>query len=154
MSNVNDAFPSNYLKASDIKGGEPVVTIDHVAFEAVGRQREMKAVLYFQGKEKGVVLNKTNATKITQLTGSPETDDWIGMRIRLYVTETEFGGETVECIRIKAAPTTGRTNAAPKPPPPPADSDPLTDDDIPFAWVVPFIAPIAGALLALHHFTV
>ena len=25
MGNINDAFPSNYLKASDIKGVEPVV---------------------------------------------------------------------------------------------------------------------------------
>lgn len=128
MGNINDAFPSNYLKASDLKGAEPVVTIDHVAFEPVGRQREMKAVLYFAGKDKGLVLNKTNATKITQITGSPETDDWAGMRIKLYPTETEFAGESVECIRIKAAPSNGRP-AAPPPPPP---SEPLTDDDIPF----------------------
>lgn len=127
MGNINDAFPSNYLKASDLKGNEPVVTIERVAFEPVGRQREMKAVLYFAGKEKGLVLNKTNATKITQLTGSPETDDWAGMRIKLYPTETEFGGESVECIRIKAA-SNGRP-VAPPPPPPPSDD---TDDEIPF----------------------
>lgn len=131
MSNIQDAFPSNYLKASDIRGAEPVVTIDHVAFEPVGRQREMKAVLYFKGKDKGLVLNKTNATKITSLTGSPETDDWTGMRIKLYATETEFGGETVECVRIKAAPasSTGRPE---KPKPAPPVEDPLTEEDIPF----------------------
>lgn len=130
MGNINDAFPSNYLKASDIKGAEPVVTIDHVAFEPVGRQREMKAVLYFAGKDKGLVLNKTNATKISQLTGSPETDDWTGMRIKLYATETEFGGETVECVRIKAAPPNGnRPAAAPKPKPAPV-REPGSDDEL------------------------
>ncbi len=134
MPNINDAFPSNYLKASDIRGSEPVVTIDHVAFEPVGRQKEMKAVVYFKGKEKGVVLNKTNATKITQLSGSPNTEDWDGVRVRLYATETEFGGETVECIRIKPAPPVAQARQAAPPPPPPSDDDAgnLTDDDIPF----------------------
>lgn len=126
---IRHEFPSKYLKASDLGVNQPVVVIDHVEREKVGRGQDTKPVLYFAGKEKGMVLNKTNATKITQLTGSPETDDWGGMRIKLFATETEFGGETVECIRIKAAPPNGRP-AAPPPPPPP--SDPLTDDDIPF----------------------
>lgn len=137
MPSINDAFPSNYLKASDIRNVEPVVTIDHVAFEPVGKTKEMKAVVYFKGKDKGVILNKTNATKITQLAGSDQTEDWEGVRIKLFATTTEFGGETVECIRIKAAPNVARTTAAPPapvaPPPPPAvEEEPLTDSDIPF----------------------
>lgn len=135
MPNINDAFPSNYLKASDIRGNEPVVTIDRVEYEPVGRQREMKAIVYFAGKEKGVVLNKTNATKIVQLTGSAMTEDWRGFRIKLFATETEFGGETVECIRVKAAPPAPRTAALPPVAPPPAPIDhtaPVTEDDIPF----------------------
>lgn len=133
MPSINEAFPSNYLKASDIKGAEPIVTIDHVAFEPVGRTREMKAVIYFKGKEKGLVLNKTNATKITQLAGSDLTENWDGVRVKLFATETEYAGDTVECIRIKPAPAAGRAAAAPPPPPPPpASEEPLTDDDIPF----------------------
>lgn len=31
-------------------------------------------------------------------------------------------------------------------------SQTLTDDDIPFSWVLPLLAPIAGALLAAHAF--
>jgi hypothetical protein len=142
MPNINDAFPSNYLKASDLKGSTPIVTIDHVAFEPVGRNKEMKAVCYFKGKEKGLVLNKTNGTKIAQLSGSPQTEDWEGVRILLYATETEFAGESVECIRIKPVPAAqngqqARRQGAPQaPPPPPSEpADPLpdlTDDDIPF----------------------
>ncbi len=134
MGSINEAFPSNYLKASDIKGAEPIVAIDRVAFEPVGRQREMKAVLYFKGKEKGLVLNKTNATKITQLAGTDMTEDWDGVRIKLFATETEYAGDTVECIRIKAAPANGNRQAVapPPPPPPPVDQPDLTDDDIPF----------------------
>lgn len=131
MPNINDSFPSNYLKASDIRGVEPVVTIDHVGFEPVGRTKEMKAVVYFKGKEKGLVLNKTNATKISTLSGSPQTEDWEGVRVKLFATETEFAGEMTECIRIKPAPN-GRAAAPPPPPPPVATGPEVTEDDIPF----------------------
>jgi hypothetical protein len=139
--NINESFPSNYLKASDLGDSSPIVTIERVEHEPVGRDREMKAVLYFAGKEKGVVLNKTNAKKITDLVGSPETDDWSGFKIRLFATTTEFGGETVECIRVKAAgPTNGNGHGGTKPAParrpvdtvPPVNAPELTDDDIPF----------------------
>ena len=134
--NINDAFPSNYLKASDIQGKEPLVTIDRVVFEPVGRKREMKAVIYFKGKDKGVVLNKTNANKIVEITGSAITEEWDGAQIRLYATETEFAGETVDCIRVKPANGSKMPRMTPKPAPPPVvdydHGEPVTDDDIPF----------------------
>lgn len=146
MSNINDAFPSKYIKASDLRGGQPTVTIDHVAFEQVGRERESKPVVYFRGKEKGLVLNKTNANKITSLLGTAETEAWEGRQIRLYGTEVEFGGETVEGIRVKAAapppPNGGSRQAAPpsarrepEAPPPTDDAYPADtskDEDCPF----------------------
>jgi hypothetical protein len=139
VPNINESFPSNYLKASDLKGVSAIVTIDHVGFEPVGRNREMKAVVFFKGKEKGLVLNKTNATKITQLAGSPHTEDWEGTRLLLYGTETEFAGETVECIRIKPAPIVQQRQpvpatgpAAPAPPDPEPEPQVVEADDIPF----------------------
>lgn len=128
MPHIDSVFPSNYLKAGDLNGAAPVVTIDRLEVEPIGRNKEMKPVLYFEGKEKGLVLNKTNATKIAQLTGSKDTDEWAGCRIRIYATETEFGGETVECIRIKPAGGEQRQQRRPEPEPV-AD---LSDDDIPF----------------------
>ncbi len=113
MPNINDAFPSNYLKASDLKGQQPVVTIDRVEFEPVGRDKEMKPILYFVGKEKGMVLNKTNANNIKNLAGSPNTEDWSGFSIRLFATHVEFAGEQVEAIRIKAAGVAARPAARP-----------------------------------------
>jgi hypothetical protein len=132
--NIDSAFPSNYLKASDLGDGQPVVTIDRVEIEAVGRSKEMKPVVYFKGKEKGLVLNKTNGNKIAQITGSKDTDDWHGCQIKLYATETEFGGETVECIRIKPAvgvKTPKVTTPKVEQPAAVAEAE-LTDDDIPF----------------------
>jgi hypothetical protein len=90
----------------------------------------MTPVVYFRGKDKGVVLNKTNGNKIAALVGSKDTEDWAGCQIRLYATETEFGGETVECIRVKAA---GAVSTKPKPPKPEvAPVEEVMDDEIPF----------------------
>jgi hypothetical protein len=138
MPNINDAFPSNYLKASDLKNSQVVVTIDRVEFEPVGRDREMKAVIYFVNKTKGVILNKTNARKITEITGSALTEDWTGHAIQLYPTETEFGGETVECIRIRPVAKPKMSRMTPLPPPPPVVAESngaamdIADDEIPF----------------------
>lgn len=131
MPNINDAFPSNYLKAADLKGRSIVVTIDRVEMEPVGQNKEMKPVMYFVGKEKGMVLNKTNANKIMQLTESPVTEEWKGRSILLYPTETSFQGEMVDCIRIKGAPV-GAKQPKPAPPPPDPVHVEITDEDIPF----------------------
>lgn len=136
MPNINDAFPSNYLKASDLQGREVVVTITKVVFEAVGREKEMKAVIYFEGKQKGVVLNKTNAKKIIEISGSAITEEWAGVQIKIYPTETEFGGETVDCIRIKPVGKSAMSRMTPHQPPPlppmSVHSEPVDEDEIPF----------------------
>ena len=59
---INSAFPSNYLKAADLRGGRVTVAIDSVVIENIGD--EDKPIVYFQGKEKGLVLNKTNANMV------------------------------------------------------------------------------------------
>lgn len=144
--NIHDAFPSNYLKASDLGEAQPMVQIDRVEMEPVGRDKEMKPIVYFKGKQKGLVLNKTNSKKIAEIASSPDTEDWVGVSVKLFATETEFAGETVECIRIKAAKP--KANGAARPaarrtapqPPPAADEDDssfadqaaITEDEIPF----------------------
>lgn len=132
MANINDAFPSNYLKASDLKGRAIVVEIDRVDFEPVGQKKEMKPIVYFAGKDKGLVLNKTNATKIVALTGYDDTDEWGGCSIVIYPTETSFQGDMVDCIRVKAAPARPVSTRQQPEPEPEAVPEPLTDDDIPF----------------------
>ena len=130
--NINSAFPSNYIKASDLNDSSIIVTIREVKVEQVGRDKDTKMVLYFQGKEKGMVLNKTNARKIAEIAGSQDTDDWQGTAIMIYPTETEFAGETVECIRVK--PPSQAKKKQPKAEPEPefvAAREP-GDDDIEF----------------------
>jgi hypothetical protein len=100
--NMNDLFPSKFLKAADLKGHEPVVTIARVELEPMGRTRELKGVVYFVGKAKGLKLNKTNATSIQQIAGSADTDRWTGRTVTLFATVADFGGQTYDVVRIKA----------------------------------------------------
>jgi len=152
VPNIQDFFPSRYLKASDLRGREPVLIIKAVKYEAVGQAKQMKAVVYFERVEKGLVLNKTNANRITQISGSGVTEEWIGVSIKLFATQVEFQGELTDAIRIRP-PQPSRTNPlrpAPIPPEAPAQLDSMmpssdafsdagiesaretTDDDIPF----------------------
>jgi len=103
--NVNDFYQneSKWLKASDLKrDGKPVkaeVTIDRP--EVVEFKDGTKKIgLFFAGREKGLVLNKTNANLIAEQYGQ-NMDDWRGKKIKIYPTTTDFGGERVECIRVE-----------------------------------------------------
>ena len=118
--NIDSAFPSKYLKASDIGENQPVVTIDRIAVEPVGRDQEMKPIVYFVGKTKGIVLNKTNAKLISNIAKSEDTDDWTGIKVRLIATEVEFQGDLVMSLRVreikkatKAAPEGAASTEAP-----------------------------------------
>lgn len=97
--NIDQAFPTKYLAAHDLSGRDVTVQIASVALEEVG-QGDTKPVVYFQGANKGLVLNKTNAHRIADMYGV-ETDNWRGKPITLYPSETDFQGKTVPCIRIR-----------------------------------------------------
>lgn len=100
--NIDTAFPSKYLKASDLPEGAPLpFVIADITTEEIGKEKQVKPVIYFRGQEKGFVANKTNCNTIAKVLGSRDTDDWKGKTIRLYSTEVEFGGEMVESIRVK-----------------------------------------------------
>jgi hypothetical protein len=122
--NINGAFPSNYLKAADLAGRRALVTISHVKMEDIGDDH--KPVLYFQGKEKGMVLNRTNANMIAEITNEEETERWAGKAIVLFSTKVDFQGRRVDAIRVDR-PANGQV--AP-PPPPPITTTEL--DDVPF----------------------
>lgn len=99
MVNMNDAFPSKHLSAADLNGAEPTVQIRSCEMEKVGD--DQRPVVYFQGKEKGLVLNKTNATAISALYG-PESGSWAGQSVVLFTIWTEYQGKPVQGLRVRA----------------------------------------------------
>lgn len=125
---LNEAFPSNFLKAEDLAGRTVPCTIAAAEMEELGqgRDKETKLVLSFAGKEKKLVCNKTNASAIAKLHGD-DTDLWIGKVINLVPREVEYQGDTVWAIRI-ATPAPG-TTAARKPAPKPVSKAEPSDND-------------------------
>jgi hypothetical protein len=139
--NINESFPSKYLKASDIPEEGQTVIIVRVDMEEVGKDKEVRPVLFFEGEEKGIILNKTNATNISKLYGY-ETDDWSGKKVQLGTAWVDFQGQSVEAIRIYP-PKRSSANAPLGQRQPPdqhredkpagaRDFAPLDDDSIPF----------------------
>lgn len=106
--NINDAFPSKYLRESDLGGNEVIVTMAHVSMEVLGQEK--LPVVYFVGKDKGLVLNKTNGNTIADLYG-PETDAWPNKPITLFPTHTEYQGKMTPCIRVKPSKPTQNGSA-------------------------------------------
>lgn len=132
--NIHQAFPSNYLKSSDLEGKPALMKMERVEIETLGQGRdaEQKPVLYFKSSSagldlnKGLVLNKTNTATISDLYGH-ETDDWNGKDIVIFETDVEFQGKRTPAIRIRA-PKKSAEAAKPKPEP----TRELVDDEIPF----------------------
>lgn len=134
---IGTAFPSDYLRAGDLNGKAVRVTIESVTVEKIGD--DQKPVLHFVGKDKTLVLNKTNANRIVEATGSDETDDWEGWSIVLYPCKVDYQGKRVDAIRVddrpgatkSPTPTTSRATAFVEEEPP-SDAPDITDDDITF----------------------
>lgn len=144
---IRTAFPSKYLKAADLQGEAVKVKIRDVTMEDLGDDR--KPVAYFENKEKGLVLNKTNGEAIAADCGW-NTDTWIGVVIEIFPAKTQFNGSMVDTLRVRVprqkpgsasvAPNArARAEAEynPPAPAPPAERggsfNEELDDDIPFA---------------------
>jgi len=123
--NLNQAFPSPFLKADDLNGKNVTVTISEVSIEELGQgqNKEKKLCVSFVGKEKKLVCNKTNANTIAKLYGQ-ETDEWTGKRITLVAREVEFQGEMVLSIRVSLTKPSETQRKAPVAPP-----DPVIEGD-------------------------
>lgn len=97
MAKISEQFGNGYLRAEDFDGKGKTFVIDTVATEDVGD--ESKLVAYFQGEEKGLPLNKTNALAIASLHGD-DTDEWGGKSIKVYRDSTMYQGRRVACMRV------------------------------------------------------
>lgn len=139
--NMNDAFPSKWLKASDVSA-DMAVTIAGVTMEDIGNE-DRKPVLWLREFDKGVVLNKTNANNISSLYG-PDSDSWTGQPMTLATAMVDFQGKSMRALRLYPPRTQTGFDHSKKPqfqtgtpgdprgnvPPPNGPQD--YDDDIPF----------------------
>jgi hypothetical protein len=101
---VDLMFPSRYLKAVDLQGKEAAVVIAGVKSDQVqmtNGRKEAKYIVIFEGTDKELILNKTNAKAIARVLGEPKAVKWAGAKITLKPAKCEAFGEIVDCIRIK-----------------------------------------------------
>lgn len=115
---------SKWLKKEDVAGFDEeqrLTTIEAVLEEQVGD--DIKPVIYFKGIEKGWVANMTGLEVLAEMSGSQDTEDFIGLRIEIYVDpDVRYGGKRVGGIKLRPAPL----KRAPK------GSDIEFDDSIPY----------------------
>lgn len=85
--NVTEIFPSRWVEPDDLGSKRVTVEITGATMEEVfNRQtntKEKKLALSFKGARKLMLLNKTQAFKIAEIMGSPDTDNWRGHSIVL-----------------------------------------------------------------------
>jgi hypothetical protein len=131
MPSYKAAFGS-FLKQEDLQGKSAKVVIESVNVEDVkdadSGKTEKKLVAHFLGKDKSLILNRTNCETLEEICGTDDYAAWAGRPVVLFVDPTvKFGGKTVGGLRIRAV------GLAAAPPPPPPPHEPGSDDDsIPF----------------------
>ena len=97
--NIDQAFPSKYLKAADLAGKTYRMTITGVHFEDIGDdQRKLVATL--AGAQKALVINRTNAEAIAIVYGR-DTDNWIGKTIELFSMRVQGPNGMTDGIRVR-----------------------------------------------------
>lgn len=121
---ISNLFPSNYLRAADLQGNDARVRISRVTLENLADEK--KPVVYFDGKQKGLILNKTNANTIAQRYGD-DTEDWKAVELILYSTSVDVRGERRDAIRIKIPPRSDSQAPVSEVNPPPNMGEGLND---------------------------
>jgi hypothetical protein len=99
---ADQAFPSKYLKSSDVKERPHTAVISHLTRETVGKGQdaEEKHVLHFEGDAKPMVLNRTNWDTLEDAFG--DSDDWPGHKVKIRCARTQFQGKSTDGIRLEA----------------------------------------------------
>lgn len=101
---IDKMFPKKYATGSDLEGPVTlsIARVQSEKMRSFSGPDTQKWVVYFQGAQKGVVLNRTLAEQITEAVGSDETDDWIGHQITLYPQNVLVAGKQRVAIRARA----------------------------------------------------
>lgn len=124
MPSYKTAFGS-YLKTEDLQGRAVRAVIESIDVEDVKGDDgiEKKLVAHFVGKDKSLILIRTNCESLEHIFGTDDYASWVGKTVVLFPTTTKFGAKTVPCLRIR-----GPQAALVLPPPPPLPREVGADD--------------------------
>jgi hypothetical protein len=136
MPDLDDIFPSKYLKVADLKGQTRIVAIAGIEVSVIGQgaSAAQKPVMRLATPEgaaipKMFVANKTNCNQLAHDYGTRRIDGWIGRRMELIPSTTQFQGQVVPCIRVRGVGGQAASGAAAAAPatPFPAEAGELDD---------------------------
>ena len=104
-NHVDLLHPSKYLKGAELQGKTVTVVIDgidpHADLRKTDGTTEHRPLLRFKGKEKMMVLNRTNAQAIARMHGA-EVKGWIGKAIKLRAEKVTAFGKEWDALRVVA----------------------------------------------------
>lgn len=94
-----------YLGSYDFQPGEErIVTVKDVKREMVKGQEgtEEHTIVHFTEGYKPMIMNATNSKMLTNLSGSPYVEKWIGTSFKLVIVKIKAFGEFIDALRIKS----------------------------------------------------
>src|SRR3954470_4607148 len=104
MPRGDEIYVSKWLKASDLEEDEATFTItgsDVTEFKERNGDVKRQIYLEFAETEKPLGLNKTNYGVLQSIFRSPDTDDWVGKKVVLFVTQCQMpDGSQGDCLRV------------------------------------------------------
>lgn len=101
---VSDIFDSKYIKSADLNGRQVKVKIAATEVIQLGDPPQTKINIYFEGKQKSLVCNRTNAMILADTLG-PDTNNWIGAEIVISARRTMYKGQPTMGLHVDVPPS-------------------------------------------------
>ena len=130
---LNREFPSDYINGDDIGKSTVPVKIASLEMKKVKNPKKQvdqnRIVLYFEGKEKGLIIAKERGSELKILFGD-NPQDYIGQEIMLYTKLQNSFGEMKNIVHIRGVDSIPDASTGEQPSDEPESE--LNIDDIPF----------------------
>ena len=100
---ISQLYPDKWLSAKHLQGRSVVVAIEAATVEQLfnprTKQNEPKFVIAFHKKQLRLVLNKTQAQALADITGSDDSDEWKGHLVTLSPSIAPNAAATITISR-------------------------------------------------------
>jgi hypothetical protein len=103
MPDYSNDFGGKFANASHVT--KPFVgIIERVERLDVDGQGKLRPVIFFDGHERGFVLNATRYNTVAEIAKSRDTDDWVSVKVGVRKGQTRYAGRSVDCVEFVPPP--------------------------------------------------
>lgn len=119
MPSIKDLWPDKWLKAEHLtsaSGARPIVSAEIVGagvenlYNSRSGKTEPRLIVEFRGKDKRLILNKTQAATIAEIARTDNYTAWRGVAIRMQAGIAHNGKPTIQILAPTMTPTPTNTN--------------------------------------------